>query len=1572
MPTEEPGNAPGDVLLSGTMPQAEYMYGCVATSVGMLLGYYDLYGYRSGDITYCMDDLIEGTISVCSRGSDDGSIYDMSDPSVLANFIASTDYVSRFYGTSSGVELPYTFVNSDPAQGLNVSVWNCLADYLGTGQYWRSNDDLSTTHYYASLDWLDTTDQTLQVGGFDISARYVDFKYGLSLYVQGRGYELDPDKTKSFAIDSFSFADFKAEIDAGRPVLLSMRSADNSGHTVLAYGYNAATQEVIFDDTYLSDCRMTWTGSYNYADKDFSLDGATTVVFETDGLPVSSGGSTSSGTTISGAVISGSSAIDAGETFIGATVNSGGVLSVSSGGTANETTVNGGGMDIYSGGTANDTTVNSNGWMYVSGGGTANNTTVRDWGWVNVYGSGTANSTTVNSDGRLYVSSDGTANGTTVNDWGAMYVSSGGTANSATVNFLGDMYVFSGGTANSATVNFLGDMYVFSGGTANETIVDSGGMRVGNWYDGGGTANSTTLNGGWMSIENGGTANETAVNPGGSMYVYSGGTANSTTVNSNGCMAVYNEGTGNNVIVNAGGVFIDWGTVNSAIVHSGGNITFSGGCQAYDITVSAGGRVGGFTLAAERHFDSIEDGSIQFAEHVTIAGDSMIVSSGGQVNAITVSGGSMIVSSGGTADNTTVNGDMYVSSGGTANSTTVNGGELVIDGGSAAGVVINSGGSLWVGTSGTVTGVVVSSGGTLEVRGGASASDVVWTPCVGHVTVYRDGAVTFASSHSGVYYGRDDQLLSQTAVLNGAHLNDELVTVYVMSGGTAANTTLNEGELEIWSGGTAVNTTINGGHRVRVSSGGTALNTTINNDQMMVVYAGGGADSVIIASGELWVREGIANGVTVRSGGVLNIDGKGVATDVVWTPCVGKVHFDGDSVVTFRSSYSGIYYGRNNQLLSRTAVMNGGVLNDGTSMYVMSGGTASNIAVADGTMMIWSGGTANNTTVNDFVMSIYTGGTANNTVVDSYGYLGINGGTANSTTVNDESQLFVKNGGTANSTTVNDSGRMYVWSGGTANHTTVAGDNGGMEVSKGGTANDTTVNSGGSMVVYDGGTTNSTTVNSGGRLLLGDCWGDSWWEDVSTANKTTVNSGGSMGVGNGGIHRGSLQIAGGAVVSAYEGAIIDFTVAEHTAGGAGLINDLSLITGAPTYTFTVSASQAAGRYALAGGASGFAGTYSLGTGEENYGSITVNGDTLTHGVYSYTLTTAESTLFLTVGCGISWDPTGATRYVVEFSTDNFAHTLRTEVGTAALDSPLIPRGSWKWRVREAGSAEWVTSGSFAAEAPPAGARQLQSDEDGDLDLFFARSSGKWSKDFNAKHEGTLGVWAGTKELVRLEGKNRIADIFEGSTDANLLVLTDDTCGDALFLDDLYSAFPAQQRARLAQIDEIRAGAGDDIVDLTSQRFEYANSGMTVRGGLGNDTVWANSGENRLFGDAGNDRLVGAAGNDTIVGGAGNDSMHGGGGNDTFTFGANWGTDTVEQLAGGEVTLWFTSDIGTWDEGSLTYSDGTNSVTVSGVTADRVTLKFGAEAGYDALASLGAFADASSEKIFEDTTKGLLA
>ena len=122
-------------------------------------------------------------------------------------------------------------------------------------------------------------------------------------------------------------------------------------------------------------------------------------------------------------------------------------------------------------------------------------------------------------------------------------------------------------------------------------------------------------------------------------------------------------------------------------------------------------------------------------------------------------------------------------------------------------------------------------------------------------------------------------------------------------------------------------------------------------------------------------------------------------------------------------------------------------------------------------------------------------------------------------------------------------------------------------------------------------------------------------------------------------------------------------------------------------------------------------------------------------------------------------------------------------------------------------------------------------------------------------------------------------------------------------------------------------------------------------------------------------ITGTSSNDVLSGNSNNNILVGCGGEDIFCFGENWGKDTVEQLAGGEITLWFESGSeDNWNADTLTYTDGTNSVKVSGISADNISLKFGDDNSlfYDELANSGCFDDAASEKIFEDKNKGMLA
>ena len=324
--------------------------------------------------------------------------------------------------------------------------------------------------------------------------------------------------------------------------------------------------------------------------------------------------------------------------------------------------------------------------------------------------------------------------------------------------------------------------------------------------------------------------------------------------------------------------------------------------------------------------------------------------------------------------------------------------------------------------------------------------------------------------------------------------------------------------------------------------------------------------------------------------------------------------------------------------------------------------------------------------------------------------------------------------------------------------------------------------------------------------------------------------------------------------------------------------------------------------------------------------------------------------------------------VIEFSNDNFETSAKITLYDTAIDIYGLPAGTWQWKVEDQAGENIVSTNESSAP------QHLDAAEDHyNFDLFFAAADGVWGDTYAVQHQGgwdgRYNFWEGTGEIVALAGKNRIIDTFTGSDYCyNTLLLSDSANGDAFVLDDIFSPTALEEQAgRFSGIDEIRAGAGDDIIDMTSQRFYCLSYGMTVYGGAGNDTIWASNNNNILFGDEGDDRIVGGLDDDVIVGGSGNDAMHGGGGDDIFTFGANWGNDTVKQLASGSVTLWFESGSEeNWNAETLTYSDGVNTVTVSGVT--EVTLQFGSPES----AVEGAFLDAASEKVFEDKGKGFIA
>ena len=143
---------------------------------------------------------------------------------------------------------------------------SAIGDYMKTSQSAYNNTD-GGTHFYnytgadaatkltcADMPSLDAG------GGFKVSD--LDGTYGRKLFYEAKGYTVTDcfnQNTDNNAAGGFSFANYKAQIDANRPVLLNL-----AGHSVVGVGYNDTSNTVYIHDTWdASNHTMTWGGSYS-------------------------------------------------------------------------------------------------------------------------------------------------------------------------------------------------------------------------------------------------------------------------------------------------------------------------------------------------------------------------------------------------------------------------------------------------------------------------------------------------------------------------------------------------------------------------------------------------------------------------------------------------------------------------------------------------------------------------------------------------------------------------------------------------------------------------------------------------------------------------------------------------------------------------------------------------------------------------------------------------------------------------------------------------------------------------------------------------------------------------------------------------------------------------------------------------------------------------------------------------------------------------------------------------------------------------------------------------------------
>jgi len=219
-------------------PDYGWWYGCSPTSAGMMMGFYDINGYAG--LSY--DNLVPGgTAELSTYGG--GSGWD----ALANNVIASQGHVADFYRSVYGAS------GDDDYQGR---AFDSLADFMGTSQDSIGNANGSTS-FYTYVDGR----RFYEYDSLILGVWMKDGMYGIGEYVDYAGYDtvslftqLTDNKTSS----GFSFTDYKAEIDAGRVVMIHVE-----GHSMFGYGYDASGK-VVLHDTWTSDPHtMAWGASYS-------------------------------------------------------------------------------------------------------------------------------------------------------------------------------------------------------------------------------------------------------------------------------------------------------------------------------------------------------------------------------------------------------------------------------------------------------------------------------------------------------------------------------------------------------------------------------------------------------------------------------------------------------------------------------------------------------------------------------------------------------------------------------------------------------------------------------------------------------------------------------------------------------------------------------------------------------------------------------------------------------------------------------------------------------------------------------------------------------------------------------------------------------------------------------------------------------------------------------------------------------------------------------------------------------------------------------------------------------------
>ncbi len=239
------------------VPAFDWSYGCLPTATAMVVGYYDrltypnLYTGPSAGTTVVGPLTVDG--GVCPLNN---SAWGIGECPLAATHQgidgrAIRGHVDDYYITNQSPD-PDPYIT----YGWPEHAWgDCTADFMGSSQSEHNNLDGDTQ---IILDGMGFKVENYTAQEPDL----IDGAMGWKRFIQSRGYTVTHAYNQLIEgvgkVTGFTWDQYKAEIDAGRPVIL-----EAGPHALVGYGYNDTGKICYIHDTWdYFDHQIAWGGVY--------------------------------------------------------------------------------------------------------------------------------------------------------------------------------------------------------------------------------------------------------------------------------------------------------------------------------------------------------------------------------------------------------------------------------------------------------------------------------------------------------------------------------------------------------------------------------------------------------------------------------------------------------------------------------------------------------------------------------------------------------------------------------------------------------------------------------------------------------------------------------------------------------------------------------------------------------------------------------------------------------------------------------------------------------------------------------------------------------------------------------------------------------------------------------------------------------------------------------------------------------------------------------------------------------------------------------------------------------------